>query len=66
MRVRILQCFALAGWIYKPGIVEVDDLLRDELDDLQREGWIVVIEDADDPIRLTTPESAQQPLLLRR
>lgn len=64
VRVKVIQCFACGSQVYPPGIHDLTPELADDLAELQRVGWVVVVEDAADPIHLTTPESGLQ--VLRR
>lgn len=65
MRVQVIQCFACRSNVYQPGIHELTPELAEDLDELQRTGWVVVIEDTADPLQLQTPEIGQS-LALRR
>ena len=64
MQVRVTRAFALGSRIYSPGIYELTEELADDVAQLEREGWIVVVCD-DDPIRLNSPERGQS-LVLRQ
>jgi len=59
MQVRVTRAFALGSRIYSPGIYELTAELADDVAQLEREGWIVVICD-DDPIQLDSPETGLQ------
>ena len=65
MRVKVVQCFACGSKVYRPGTYDLTPELAADLDELQRTGWVIVIEDAADPVQLSTPEDGQ-PLVLRQ
>ncbi len=66
MYVEVRQSFEHAGIFHERGdVLHVMAELKDIVADLLSRGVVIVIEDADDPIRLSTPESGQH-LTLRQ
>jgi len=60
VRVKVIQCFACGSKVYRPGTYDLTPELAGDLDELQRIGWVIVLEDAADPIQLSTPETGLQ------
>lgn len=56
MRVRVIQCFACGPRVYKPGVYDLTPELADDMDQLLKLGWIVIVKDIGDPIHLHKPE----------
>lgn len=60
MHVRVLQAFTVGGRIYRPGCRYDAAELADDLDELERVGWLIVVDADDNVLRLQTPESGQR------
>lgn len=59
MRVRVLRAFTVGGRIYRPGCrYDVAELV-DDVAELERCGWLVLVDADDNVLRLQTPEDGQ-------
>lgn len=60
MRVLVKVPFALGAKVYSVGVHPLEGPLREDLDELERCGWVAIIDTAGNPVRLHTPEDGQR------